>query len=381
MSEKQIKRVTLRDAQCLRVRMNAYPVPVAEGESAIYSLTIGGDGRVYGATSGRNCHVFSFCNILGKTITLIGRIPGPASIHNALMVDEGNIYVGVNSTNAAGTIQGALYSMRIHPEISFVEEALGETLFKVDEPLTLMVTPKEGEVLRAVVYHKASQSIIGVTMPDANLFKYDIKKRKLSIIKNISSGSSIVARYKGRLVSKTLVVADDGNIYGTGENGLFFKYNPKDDEVAYLECSVPGMLVRRGVNSAECFCKDETGNIYGGTTDGFLFRLSLDSHRVINFGKPSLERPINAIVWKNGLIYGVCGGERGIAHVFSYNLACSHFEDLGMINYIPCEGGPFDTGKSSPWSAWKVATMIKDTYGTIYLGENDSKGHLFTLFI
>ena len=102
---------SLNPSQYLRVRMNAYPVPVPEGESAISALIAGTDGRMYGATSGRNCHIFSFCNILGKSIKVIQDIPGPASVANSLAMDEDmNIYAGVNTCDAAGVLHGILYS-------------------------------------------------------------------------------------------------------------------------------------------------------------------------------------------------------------------------------------------------------------------------------
>lgn len=381
MTEK-ISDPNLRSDQHLRVRMNAYAVPVVEGESAITSLTLGPDRRIYGATSGKNCHLFVFCNLLNKKIDLIEKIPGEMTVRNSLALDNDmTMYIGANSTDVTGVVHGTVYSLKISTETYFAEEGVNPTIFKVEKGLTSIGEPVKGEGIHNLLYHKQTNSIIGLTVPGTHLFKYDVTQGKFKIITRVSSGLSVVARRKGRLISNTLVNTADNNIYGTGDAGCFFKYDPDTDEIEYLEALVPGLIVRRDWNNAECFCEDEQGNIYGGTTDGFLFRLNLLDNKVTNFGKPSLERPINGLVYKNGVIYGVCGSKKGNAHVFSYDLGSSHFEDLGMINYVPCESKPFGTGNQTPWSAWKVAVMIVDDYGTIYLGEDDTKAHLFTLFI
>lgn len=168
-------------------------------------------------------------------------------------------------------------------------------------------------------------------------------------------------------------------VYGTGEAGHFFYYSPCSGELEYMQQRIPSMTVRRDWNTAECLCSDGQKNIYGGTTDGFLFGFSLETGKLKNFGKPSLERPIRGISVKEGVIYGVCGENDGIADMFSYDIADSNFTDLGMINYIPCEGGACDTVARSPWSAWRIGPTLKDRFGTLYLGEQDSKSHLFSL--
>lgn len=372
---------SLNPSQYLRVRMNAYPVPVPEGESAISSLIAGADGRMYGATSGLNCHIFSFCNILGKSIKVIQDIPGPASVANSLAMDEDmNIYAGVNTCDAAGVLHGILYSMKIQVGSNLFEEAIGETSIKIERKLSVLDKSVEGEGILTLLYHRQTRSIIGITTPDAKLFKYSIDKGTCTTITEAAAGKGLVARKNGKLISRTLIEVD-GIIYGTGDGGHFFSFDAASEKLSCFSSHVPGMQVRRDWNSAECFCKDESGNIYGGTTDGFLFKFSPCEDKLINFGKPSLESPINGLVYKEGFIYGVCGSKKGFADMFSYDLGKANFTDLGMINYIPCEGGECDNNSLTPWSAWQIGVLAQDRYGTIYLGENDSIGHLFTLFI
>ena len=371
----------INPSQYLRVRMNAYPVPVPEGESAISSLIAGTDGRIYGATSGRNCHIFSFCNILGKNIKVIQDIPGPASVVNSLAMDEDmNIYAGVNTCDADGILHGTLYSMKIQVGSNLFEEAIGETSISIERKLSVLNKPVAGEGILSLLYHGQTRSIIGITTPGAKLFKYSIEDGTCTVMAEGSSGQGIVARKNGKLVSKHLIEVD-GMIYGTGDGGHFFSFDAASGKLSCFSSHVPCMQVRRDWNSAECLCKDESGNIYGGTTDGFLFKFSPCEDKLINFGKPSLESPINGLVYKEGFIYGVCGSKNGIADMFSYDLGKANFTDLGMINYIPCEGGECDNDSLTPWSAWQIGVLAKDRFGTIYLGETDSKGHLFTLFI
>ena len=367
--------------QLPRIRMNAYPVPVREGESAISSLIVGGDGRVYGATSGRNAHLFAFCNVLGKRVTAIQAIPGPASIRNSLAMDEDmNLYAGVTTQGADGVPHGVLHSLGVEVGMNFYEEAVGATSFKVVKPLRPLLEPVAGEGILCLHYHRSSRSLVGLTTPGTKLFKYSLDTGDCETIATISPGGSVVAKRKGRLISKCLIEMEDSHLYGTGEGGHFFKYDVAAGEASYLPQRLPGMAVRRDWNSAECLCSDGAGNIYGGTTDGFVFKFSPSGGKLVNFGKPSLERPVRGLAHKEGVLYGVCGSDNGIADLFSYDLSTSHFEDLGMLNYIPCEGGESGGHNVTPWSAWRVATLVKDCHGTIYLGEDDSKGHLFTFF-
>ncbi|MBU0715436.1 MAG: hypothetical protein KJ964_08780 [Verrucomicrobia bacterium] len=367
--------------QYLRARMNAYPVPVSEGESAITTLVTGSDGRIYGVTAGENCHLFAFCSRLDKTIRLIATFPGPTAARNLLALDADlTAYVGVNSVATSGAVEGTIHALPIDVTSVYYEEALGETVFKTAQPAQPLGAPVAGEELRALLYHRPTHSLLGLTLPGAKLFRLDLATGQSQIIATVASEENIVARFRGRLASRELIATPTGEVYGTGEGGRFFRYRPETGDFALLECRLPGLAVRQDWNAAECLCKDDAGQIYGGTTDGYLFRLDPASQRVTNFGKPSLERPLVGLTWHKGVIYGVCGGENGLAHLFAYEIAAANFTDLGMLNYIPCEGGPFGNERLTPWSAWRIGALTQDAFGTIYLGENDSRGHLFSLF-
>lgn len=378
---KNITIPTLKEEPLARMKMNACPVPVREGESAICSLMEGRDGRIYGLTSGRNCHIFCFCNVSSKNIALIGTIPGPVAPRAIAMDENRNIYVGVTRTLPDGTSQGEIFTIRTEAECAHWEEAVGETAMHILKPLELLTRPVIGEGLVSMIYHEQTGSLLGVTSPGTILFKYDLARGQCSTIAAVSAGVSIVERRRGRLISKTLVADSEGVVYGTGESGHFFRYIPESDDVGYLPQRIPSLRVRSGCNVAECLFANPDGMIYGGTTDGFLFGFSPREGKVSNFGKPSLERPIRGITVSDNVIYGVCGDNDGIADLFSYDLSNANFTDLGMINYIPCEGGPCDTVSRSPWSAWRIGAVVKDGYGTLYFGEEDSKGHLITMTV
>lgn len=367
--------------QFLRARMNAYPIPVSEGESAITALAAGSDGRIYGVTAGENCHLFAFCSRLDKTVRVVATIPGPTTERNLLALgDDLTAYVGVNSVAASGTVEGSISAIPIEVSSVFYEEALGETVFKTTQAAQSLGAPVVGEELRALLYHRPTHSLLGLTSPGAKLFRLDLATNQTRIIAEVSTESNIVARFRGRLASRELIATPSGDVYGTGDGGRFFRYRPETDDFSVLDCCLPGLAVRQDWNAAECFSQDDAGCLYGGTTDGYLFRLDPASQRVTNFGKPSLENSLVGLTWRKGVIYGVCGGENGLAHLFTYEIAASNFNDLGMINYIPCEGAPFGNEHLTPWSAWRIGALTQDLFGTIYLGENDSRGHLFTLF-
>ena len=83
--------------------------------------------------------------------------------------------------------------------------------------------------------------------------------------------------------------------------------------------------------------------LYGGTNDGYLFRLDLGSLEVTNLGKPRITRRIRALaVAGDGRVYGVAGEDKAICTLFSYGP-----HGGGYTHY-----GPLDVDET-PYYAWR----------------------------
>ena len=73
------------------------------------------------------------------------------------------------------------------------------------------------------------------------------------------------------------------------------------------------------------------------------------------------------MVGEDGVVYGVTGKGKDIAHLVSYNPRKAEWSDLGV---------PHSFG-ACPWMGYHAAAMAAGEEGQIYIGEKDSFGHLF----
>ena len=369
--------------QHIRQKMNGYLLPVPPGDSAITSLISGPGEYIFGATSGKeHSYLFVFDNILGRHITILANLGQSVAIFKSLVSDgKANIYFGTMPFVENDRMSlpqeyggGHLYRFSITTKGQGIEEGINPPLLALSSPGVIDCgVAVKGEGIQNLLYSSKDNRIYGLTYPGFRLFYYDIATSSFNDVGSIFSNA--VPLYFQNIVRPRLLMSDsDGNIYGTGENGYFFKYDAIANKISYIPVQVPGMQVRREMDSVESFCPISDEIIIGGTTDGYLFKYFPKEERIVNLGKPSMERRIRGIVrGHNGLLYGVAGDLRGAAHIFSYDLQERDYNDLGMLVYIPVE-------HNSPWTAYNIETMTMDRFGVIYLGEGDVDSHLFTFF-
>lgn len=366
----------------LRQRAYGYGIPALPGNSAVTSLHVLPNGFLAGATTGPElCRVFVFDNLLARRIVVLHELEGPNAIfHSLASTSDGTLYFGtmplVDSqgrvaypSNYAG---GHLWRMSMGLGVNRNEEGTESAQFTVREVVDCGI-PVEGEGIQCLLCSKDGRRIYGLTYPRAHLFYYDLLTRKCV---NVGSGldESVPAFMLDYLRRRDLVEDEKGHVYFTGAGGHFFQYSPSTDALTQLPIQVPGLRARREWDMAEVFCAAPGGPIWGGTTDGYLFKLLPDESRVINVGKPGLDRRIRGlVVTPDQRVYGVTGDFRDACHLFSYDPGQGHFEDLGMLTYLPVED-------SSPWTVYQVETMTLDRNGLIWLGEADVTSHLLTYY-
>jgi ligand-binding sensor domain-containing protein len=115
------------------------------------------------------------------------------------------------------------------------------------------------------------------------------------------------------------------------------------------------------------------GLLYGGTSDGFLFRFDPETMQIGNLGKPMWQYRIRGLAFsKDGDLWGVGGERGGAARLFVYRTAEGSFENLGLLDV---NRSPYDA-----WLAFEVDSIIGGPDGTIFIGESGRISHLYLLY-
>jgi streptogramin lyase len=113
--------------------------------------------------------------------------------------------------------------------------------------------------------------------------------------------------------------------------------------------------------------------LYGGTSDGYLFRFEPKQMRTQNLGKPLNQYRIRGlVVARNGKLYGVGGDEDEMARLFSYNPANGAYELLGMVDV---NRRPYYA-----WQAYVIDSAALGLEGTVYLGQSERKSKLYLYY-
>lgn len=162
-----------------------------------------------------------------------------------------------------------------------------------------------------------------------------------------------------RAVPRAMAVDNYGAVWTSGELGFLYRYAKGKLEKTALR--LPAEKGREFLNIVECFTKDKSGVIYGGTSDGYLFRL--DASAVVNLGRPGGR--IRALaLQKDGSLLGVAGEQ-----LFAYRNGA--YELLGRLEYR--------TPDRQRWMAYDIDSMAIAGDGAAYFGESTFRAHLFLL--
>jgi hypothetical protein len=207
--------------------------------------------------------------------------------------------------------------------------------------------------------------IYGLTSPNAHLFQYSIESGKFAdlgvVAEKIPGGEGFQT---DKMMSRMLVVDQRGMVYASGENGAFFLFNPKTRILEKLAIQAPAVPGREPWTRVDVFLLDPSGMIYGGTSDGYLFRLDPAKLTVTNLGKPLNQYRIDGLVRApNGQLYGVGGNENDMARLFSYDPSTGAYAILGSIDV---NRRPYYT-----WQAYVIGALACGSDGTVYIGENE----------
>ncbi len=175
-------------------------------------------------------------------------------------------------------------------------------------------------------------------------------------------------RTGGYQISRTLLVMPAGEVYTAGADGAIFRYVPGAEAVEKLTARLPSVVGREAWATLDAAVPGPDGLIYGGTFDGYLFTFDPRTEAVTNHGKPFRAQRTAALIFRNGMLYGVGGGEQDIPRVFRFDPVTRGYT----------LGGLFTRGAKLHNYYEPVGACAADAAGNIYIS---TTGRLADLYL
>jgi len=333
---------------------------IPDGESAITALTIAPNGNLYGATSGKRSHLFVL-NPRHGYVQPLGYIPDTLAVTNALVVSkDGFVYIGTSHN-------GHL--------LKYSPSGEDERPIRIHEPLDVsdLGVPVSGEGITALAIDRINNLIYGLTSPNAHLFRYSIQMGKFTDLGVVARKPPPGEKFETQKVFSRMLAVDRLFVYASGEDGFLYRFMNESQGLENLPLQLPAVPGREPWTRADTFLTDPSGLIYGGTSDGYLFRFDPEKIATSNLGKPLLQYRITGLArGPNGKIYGVGGDEDDMARLFSYDPATGAYQILGFVDV---NRRPYYT-----WQAYVIKAMATGLDGTIYIGQSERASRLYLFY-
>jgi hypothetical protein len=333
---------------------------IPNGESGITSLSLAPNGEVFGATSGAKSHLFVINPQHGYVVP-IGVIPGAQTVSQAVVISAaGNVFLG-----AAPSRHLLEYIPR---DLDTLQIDIGKPLPVVDHGVAIA-----GESIAALTIDRQHNLIYGLTKPNAHLFRFAIADSKFTDLGIVAKALPPGEKFeREKTISRMLTVDAAGNVFASGEDAAIYRFVASTGTLEKLAIRVPAVPGREPYTKVDAFLVDESGMIYGGTSDGYLFKLDPEKLTIANLGKPLNQYHIAGLArGSDGKLYGVGGDTSEMARMFSFDPSDGIYDLLGFVDV---DRRPYYT-----WQAYVVGAIVSDQRGTVYLGEDEriSKLYLF----
>jgi hypothetical protein len=365
----------------------------------IASLLSHSNGKVYGATTGKQSYLFVYDYLTNKVYPL-GKIPESNGVHNSLVEGpDGLIYIGTGLNelellnlskdvpHGRRTIEYQLwedikskYENFEGGRLYVYNPAKGDNQVYLPENISIaenLGIAIPGNSIYAMAVSPARDKIYGISYPDAEFFEYNIQEKKFK-----NHGSWLTTKcYSGperswRSVPRSLICLDDGKVVSSGDNGLICYFDPKDEKIHETTMRIPGeyWITQKyeGYPVIEQLLQDCDGTIFGSSSDGHIFSIDMEKEKLRVIGKPMLERRVRAMtLGKDRKLYMICGQKDNVCRMFSYDLSENNegFLDYGVLGV-----------DRSPYYAkigYQFDAMCTAADGTIFIGESDRRAKLF----
>lgn len=388
------------EAYRLDYRDLGYPAAtdIPADDTPIGSLLAHSNGKVYGATSGKQSYLFVNDFMTNKVYPL-GQIPKAGGVHNAMVEGkEGVIYMGTGLNelelltlsreipygrrtieyqlwddikNKYKDFEGGriyLYDPKQGDDDTYMQESVAQ--------LTDLGIAVPGNSIYAMAINQQKDKIYGISYPDAIFFEYDLATNRY---KNYGEWMTMKS-YPGperswRGVPRSLICMPDGKVYSSGDDGLICFFDPETEKISPTHLRIPGEYWEtqnyNGFPVVEQLIIYQDSCILGGTSDGFVFKVNTVEEKMENLGKPRVERRVRAMaLGKNERLYMICGEKDNVCRMFSYDLPGNQgFIDYGVLGV-----------DRSPYYAkigYQFDAMCAAEDGTIFIGESDRRAKLF----
>ena len=332
--------------------------PIAPGESAITSLCCASNGKIYGATSGAQSHLFYYDpGPRGDGVCDLGVLEGVTAVRRSLVAVAGVGVIAGASEVKDSEEGGALF---LHNTRRDWMEEYGTA----KGPVERLLVPIKNECIAALTADVPRNAIYGLSCPSGIFFRYDYEAKTVQEYGPVA---------KDKVFSHTLVPDMAGNVFGATALGTLFRYSPEQDKVVSLQLRIPSVAGREFYNLLDSAILDkESGLIYGaGAADGILFVFDPATLEIRSLGKVTAEPRVRAMsAGHDGRIYGISGCEDGMGHLFRYDPCLHELKDLGLLmaaSEVFRHGYEFDAACTG-------------TNGEIYFGESEWESHLFLYF-
>lgn len=333
---------------------------IPSDESAIRALAVAPDGTVYGATSGKRSHLFRLNPVHGY-VEPLGVLRDVNAVHKSLVVaPNGDVYIG---TTPSGHL------LKYTPSNEHSDKA------GVDAPLDVadLGAPVAGESIYALAIGRGR--IYGLTTPHGYFFSFDIGTGKFATHGKVAERNIPGEKFENeKAIGRGIALDSEGNAYTSGEGGRLFRFSPNDGTLEKLPIILPAVPGREPYNRVDAWAvTGDRSVLYGGTSDGYLFRFDPKCFLIQNLGKPLNQYRIRGLVLAhNGKLYGVGGDDDEMARLFSYDPASGAYELLGMVDV---NRRPYYA-----WQAYVIDSVTLGLDGTVYLGQSERKSRLYLYY-
>jgi len=373
-------------------------------DSKITSLAVDpATGRIYGATSGKRAQIFAF-EPSTNHLRPLGVLPEGSGVRNAIVVGrDGVVYFGAGrdmtlpqplSTDWGRELGNEHIVKKMWADIeAFYADYRGGHIYRFDpknwdaaryqanQKATVedLGVPVVGEGIYCLEGSRDKAKLYGITYPHGRFFVFDIATRQTNVVGDV--WRQVV--YSGPRTALRSLPADiisdaHGRCFYTSDGGRVAYYDPDKGTLVETGEYIPGEIypIHAGSEAyhpfVESWAPGSDHDLYGGTNDGYVFRLDLDTLEVTNLGKPRITRRIRGLaVADDARVYGIAGEDKAICTLFSFDPRRG-----GYTHY-----GPLDVDET-PYYAWRpqrFGAMVTGLDSTLYLGEEDRRGHLFIL--